>query len=177
MEPIRSKEVTATSGGGELVDYVLARRGDTACRSEMRRGANPASEHFALQHVVPFVVDRKYLREPALLFAANASEFSNVSHKSNERFGSLIQRQVTADAVSESRAERALTLVQRQGLRVASSTLFVPILRTSNTNSFLDWYRLWDTFRLWDHPVRSTRRKIRQQILEDYFKAAGPPQR
>ena len=149
---------------------ILQLRDHTRSRVALRRAANPATEHQAFPYLVPLWAGRPYLRDPVLVGASLAAEFSRVRHEPGVRFGLAVRNRCVGDPQLLKSLTTRFTLAQTSPLLRARTVLFHPVLsRLEIARQPVDWFSLFHTLAAWDHPNQSVRRRTRQHLLTDLY--------
>jgi CRISPR type I-E-associated protein CasB/Cse2 len=148
--------------------WLLAVRGSTHIRSDLRKAAHPALEQYAYRHLCRWWADKPYLKEPVLLVASAAAENHRLTQGPTS-IGRLARRLTFgADGMSADGVEARLVAVQRMDLRHAHRLVSALLWAADGRGLQLDWFQLWATYRSWDDPDIQTQRNIRRKLITDF---------
>jgi hypothetical protein len=148
--------------------WLLAVRGSTDIRSDLRKAAHPALEQYAYRHLCRWWADKPYLKDPVLLMASAAAENHRLAQGPTS-IGRLARRLTFGPGgMSAEGVEARLVAVQRMNLRHAHRLTSALLFAADGRGLQLDWFQLWDTYSSWDKPDIQSQRKVRRKLITDF---------
>jgi CRISPR type I-E-associated protein CasB/Cse2 len=156
-----------------FVQHLLELRvSSAAARSALRRGDQKALSRHALTYLAPWFT-KEWEIDAALLFAAALATHDNVGHVSEVPVGHALYFAIEPrprEATDTNLGRRVLAM-QRQTLPLAHRTLTGALRVLDDAHRSIDWLRLWRMYRGWNHPTPEIQRRVRRQILLDFYGA------
>lgn len=160
---------TAPIPNQDYPGWLLAVRGSTEIRSDLRKAGQPALEQYSYRHLCRWWTDQPYLKEPVLPMASAAAQNFRIPQGSN-RFGRMARTlTLGVGGMAADGVEGRLIAVQRMHLLPAHRFLGALLTAADNRRENLDWFQLWATYRHWDNPSIDVQRRVRRKLLTDYY--------
>lgn len=135
-----------------------------AARTDLLHGGQDITAHLSYPYLARYWRDRDYLEQPIRWFAALVADNRSVPHVRSRTVGTALR----TSTLRHQAVEQRLLAIQNMPLLHAQSLLSDLI---STCRGGVDWGRVWDLYRSWDHPDPDRQRRHRRTVLAELYQS------